>query len=162
MNQTIDLYSTGNPSVSIRTGLLPERKKASSSGQRCALRPQTAMMLYSIIEVEDQALKDRLAVTCDNQPFIAKRLTCCSFSPITSAGTTHTAPVGQSALRSAQRRNAPSGEGDLLWRAATLIAAQTAVIAAESLGIGSCYIGDIIRQYGLTAKYSACRNTSRR
>ena len=29
------------------------------------------MMLYSIIEVEDQALKDRLAETCDHQPFIA-------------------------------------------------------------------------------------------
>ncbi len=28
-----------------------------------------------------------------------------------------------------------------------LIAAQTAVIAAESLGIGSCYIGDILEQY---------------
>ncbi|HQP46077.1 MAG TPA: nitroreductase family protein, partial [Flexilinea sp.] len=30
-----------------------------------------AMMLYSIIEVEDQALKDILAESCDHQPFIA-------------------------------------------------------------------------------------------
>ena len=30
------------------------------------------MMLYSIIDITDQALKDRLAVTCDDQPFIAK------------------------------------------------------------------------------------------
>ena len=29
-------------------------------------------MLYSIIEVESQKLKDKLALTCDNQPFIAK------------------------------------------------------------------------------------------
>ncbi len=28
-----------------------------------------------------------------------------------------------------------------------LIAAQTAVIAAESLGVGSCYIGDILEKY---------------
>ena len=28
--------------------------------------------LYTIIDVTDQALKDTLAVTCDNQPFIAK------------------------------------------------------------------------------------------
>ena len=28
-----------------------------------------------------------------------------------------------------------------------LIAAQNAVTAAESLGIGSCYIGDILEQY---------------
>jgi FMN reductase (NADPH) len=30
------------------------------------------MMLYSIIEVADQAIKDKLVQTCDNQPFIAK------------------------------------------------------------------------------------------
>ena len=41
---------------------------------QAAMRAPTAgnMMLYTIIEVEDQTLKDRLAVTCDNQPFIAK------------------------------------------------------------------------------------------
>ncbi len=38
-----------------------------------ALRSPTAgnMMLYSIIDVTDQAIKDTLARTCDNQPFIA-------------------------------------------------------------------------------------------
>ena len=37
---------------------------------QAAMRAPTAgnMMLYSIIEVEDRALKERLAVTCDNQP----------------------------------------------------------------------------------------------
>ena len=29
-------------------------------------------MLYSIIEVSEQAIKDTLARTCDNQPFIAR------------------------------------------------------------------------------------------
>jgi FMN reductase (NADPH)/FMN reductase [NAD(P)H] len=39
-------------------------------------------------------------------------------------------------------------EGDLFLAACdTLIAAHTAVIAAEALGIGSCYIGDILEQY---------------
>ena len=39
-----------------------------------AMRAPTAgnMMLYSIIEVADQKLKDRLAETCDHQPFIAR------------------------------------------------------------------------------------------
>ena len=38
-----------------------------------SLRAATAgnMTLYTIIDVTDQALKDKLAVTCDNQPFIA-------------------------------------------------------------------------------------------
>jgi len=41
---------------------------------KATLRAPTAgnMMLYSIIDVTDQSLKDRLAVTCDNQPFIAR------------------------------------------------------------------------------------------
>ena len=41
---------------------------------QAAMRSPTAgnMMLYSIIDVQEQALKDRLAITCDNQPFIAK------------------------------------------------------------------------------------------
>ena len=28
--------------------------------------------LYTILDITDQAIKDRLAVTCDNQPFIAR------------------------------------------------------------------------------------------
>ena len=41
---------------------------------KATLRAPTAgnMMLYSIIDVTDQPLKDRLAITCDNQPFIAR------------------------------------------------------------------------------------------
>ncbi len=39
-------------------------------------------------------------------------------------------------------------EGDLLLACCdALIAAHTAVVAAEALGIGSCYIGDILEQY---------------
>ena len=41
---------------------------------QATLRAPTAgnMMLYSIIDVTDQSIKDKLAVTCDNQPFIAR------------------------------------------------------------------------------------------
>lgn len=96
-----------------------------------------AMMLYSIIDVTDQELKEKLAVTCDNQPFIAK------------------APLVLIFLADYQRwydsfcyedcNPRTPGEGDILLACAdSLIAAQNTVVAAESLGIGSCYIGDII------------------
>ncbi len=40
------------------------------------------------------------------------------------------------------------GEGDLMLACCdALIAAQTAVIAAEALGVASCYIGDIMENY---------------
>ena len=41
---------------------------------KATFRAPTAgnMMLYSIIDISDQALKEKLAETCDHQPFIAK------------------------------------------------------------------------------------------
>jgi FMN reductase (NADPH) len=95
------------------------------------------MMLYSIINISDQAIKDQLAVTCDNQPFIAK------------------APLVLLFLADYQRwfdtfceegcDPRKPGEGDLLLAFAdAIVAAQNTVVAAEAFGIGSCYIGDII------------------
>ncbi|MEE8392391.1 MAG: nitroreductase family protein, partial [Anaerolineae bacterium] len=39
-----------------------------------AMRAPTArnLMLYSIIEITDQTIKEKLAKSCDNQPFIAQ------------------------------------------------------------------------------------------
>ena len=41
---------------------------------KATLRAPTAgnLMLYSILEITDQPMKDKLAITCDNQPFIAR------------------------------------------------------------------------------------------
>ena len=41
---------------------------------QCAAQAPTAgnQQLYTILDITDQALKEKLAVTCDNQPFIAK------------------------------------------------------------------------------------------
>ena len=95
--------------------------------------------LYTILDITDQALKDRLAETCDHQPFIAGAemvLIFCAdcrrwFDAYVEAGCTPRRP----------------GAGDLLLAVDdAVIAAQNAVTAAESLGIGSCYIGDIMEQ----------------
>lgn len=39
-----------------------------------ALQAPTAgnQVLYTILDIEDQAIKNKLAVLCDNQPFIAR------------------------------------------------------------------------------------------
>ena len=93
--------------------------------------------LYTIIDVTDQAIKDRLVDTCDHQPFIATAkmvLIFCAdcrkwYDAFIAAGCEPRAP----------------GVGDLLLAVSDAnIAAQNAVTAAESLGIGSCYIGDIM------------------
>jgi nitroreductase len=104
------------------------------------------MMLYSIIEVEDQSLKDKLAVTCDNQPFIATApyvlLFLADYQRWIDLFDWSGAP--QACFEKGHSPRQP-GEGDLMLACCdALIAAQTAVIAAESMGIGSCYIGDIM------------------
>ncbi|HET6352359.1 MAG TPA: nitroreductase family protein [Coriobacteriia bacterium] len=96
------------------------------------------MMLYSIIEVEDPELKARLAVTCDDQPFIATAPWVLVFLADFQKWTDLFDAAG------VENRRTP-GPGDLLLACSdALIAAQNAVVAAESLGIGSCYIGDVL------------------
>lgn len=112
------------------------------------LRAPTAgnMLLYSIIEVEDQSLKDRLAVTCDDQPFIATAPWVLLFVADYQRWLDFYAFCDvESVCREKGITPRQPGDGDLLLASCdALIAAQTAVIAAESLGIGSCYIGDIL------------------
>ena len=111
-----------------------------------ALRAPTAgnMVLYSIIEVSDQAVKDRLASLCDDQPFIATAPWVLLFVADWQKWTDLFAASGVADIEADAPRT-HVGPGDLMLACAdAVIAAQTAVIAAESLGIGSCYIGDII------------------
>ena len=71
MNPTIDLIMHRRSVRSYDPTPLSQEDK--DTILQAAMRAPTAgaMMLYSIIEVEEQALKDRLAETCDHQPFIA-------------------------------------------------------------------------------------------
>jgi nitroreductase len=107
------------------------------------------MMLYTIIEITDQAIKDRLAVTCDNQPFIAKAPWILLFLADYQRWFDYYRFSGVE--KKCVEKNIPfrkPGVGDLMLACCdTLIAAQTSVVAAESLGIGSCYIGDILERY---------------
>ena len=105
----------------------------------CAVNAPTAgnQQLYTILDIKNKELLERLSVTCDNQPFIKEsKLTlifCADFrkwyDAFSFAGCTPRKP----------------GEGDFLLAVNdAVIAAQNAVTAAESFGIGSCYIGDIM------------------
>jgi len=118
---------------------------------QAALRAPTAgnQMLYSILEIKDQGLKDRLAVTCDNQPFIAKAPLVLVFLADYQRWFDFFRHSGVEALcRSMGVPFRAPEEGDLMLALSdALIAAQTAVLAAESMGVGSCYIGDIMENF---------------
>lgn len=149
MNETIELLMNRR---SVRTySDKPIADDAKQTIFDCAMRAATAgnMMLYSMIEVSDQQMKDQLAVSCDNQPFIAKAplvvLFAADFQRILDLYKFSGAEKW--AEEQGKKFRLPE-EGDLfLAMNDSLIAAQSAVTAAEALGIGSCYIGDIMEQY---------------
>ena len=93
--------------------------------------------LYTMIRVTDPEKKHALSISCDHQPFIEEAdlvLVFCAdclrwYRAYEEAGIVPRKP----------------GEGDLMLAVCdALIAAQNAVTAAQALGIGSCYIGDIM------------------
>lgn len=116
-----------------------------------AMRAPTAgnMMLYSIIQVEDQHKKELLSITCDNQPFIANAPLVLVFVADYQKWYDYYAfnNVKNYCIENQILFTRPSEGSLFLASSDALIAAQNAVIAAESLGIGSCYIGDIIENY---------------
>ena len=140
MNETIkQLWSRKSVRAYADREITQEEKNAILDA---AIQAPTAgnMTLYTILDITDQKIKDRLAVTCDNQPFIAKAklvlIFCADYRRWYDIFCKYEDEVRKPAV------------GDLfLAQADTLIAAQNAVVAAESLGIGSCYIGDITENF---------------
>lgn len=101
--------------------------------------------LYTIINVTDQNLKEKLAKSCDNQPFIAKAPLVLVFCADCRKWYNTFLEYGCNPRK--------LGVGDLMLAVSdTNIAAQNAVVAAHSLGIGSCYIGDIMENAELQRK----------
>lgn len=93
--------------------------------------------LYTIIDVTDGAEKEELSELCDHQPFIARAPVVLVFCA--------DCQKWLSAYRAAGLDPRAPGMGDaLLAMADAVIAAQNVVVAAEGLGLGSCYIGDIL------------------
>ncbi|AEC03001.1 nitroreductase family protein [Parasphaerochaeta coccoides] len=117
--------------------------------KEATLRAPTAgnMVLWSVIDVQDPERKKALSVLCDNQPFIAKAPLIWVFLADTQKWIDGF-ESGDSRGKSPDTPWRAPGWGDLhLCMQDAIIAAQTAVIAAESLGLASCYVGDIIENY---------------
>jgi len=138
--RSIRLYTKEPLSDDERQQILQATMRAPTAGN---------MMLYTIIEVTDQKIKDTLSKTCDDQPFIATAPWVLVFLADYQRWYDYFKFSGvetKCAERQVEFRRPQ--EGDLMLAISdTVIAAQTAVMAAESLGIGACYIGDILERY---------------
>jgi nitroreductase len=149
MNETLGVILNRKSIRQFLRKPVPQEVKTEIIG--ATLRAPTAgnLMLYSIIEVDDQAAKDTLAVSCDHQPFIARAPWVLLFLADYQRWFDYfqLCGTGEFARRARLPVRKPA-EGDLMLACCdALIAAQTCVIAAESCGLGSCYIGDIMENY---------------
>ena len=119
--------------------ILPEARQAILEA---AVQAPTAgnQQFYTILDITDPKLKEALVHSCDEQPFIAEGKLVLIFCA--------DCRKWYEAFRAGGCEPRKPGVGDLLLAVSDAnIAAQNAVVAAESLGIGSCYIGDIMENY---------------
>ncbi len=104
-----------------------------------AMQAPTAgnQQLYTILRITDPEKKHLLSISCDHQPFIEQAGLVLIFCA--------DCLKWYNAFRAAGCEPRKPDAGDLLLAVSDAnIAAQNAVMAAEALGIGSCYIGDIM------------------
>ena len=137
MNEIVKQLS-GRKSVRVFEQRKITREEKNTILEAAVMAPTAGnQQLYTILDITDQSLKEELVKTCDNQPFIAKAdmvLIFCAdcrkwYDAFVHAGCKPRTP----------------GVGDLMLAVTdTAIAAQNAVTVAWSLGIGSCYIGDVM------------------
>ena len=129
--KSVRVYEDRAIEAEVKTAILEAAIQAPSAGN---------MALYTILDITDPEMKRKLSVSCDNQPFIATApmvlIFCADYRRWYDVFCAHVEEVRK------------PGMGDLfLAQADTLIAAQNAVVAAHSFGLGSCYIGDITENY---------------
>ena len=126
--KSIRVYSDREIGNEEKTAILRAAAEAPTAGNQ---------QLYTILDITDQSLKEKLVETCDHQPMIAQAKLVLIFCADCKKWYDAYLAVGCETRK--------PGVGDLLLACSdAMIAAQNAVTAAESLGIGSCYIGDIM------------------
>lgn len=126
--KSVRVYTEEEISAREKESILNAALQAPSAG---------CQLLYTILDITEQEKKEKLAQLCDHQPFIAKAKLVLVFCA--------DCRKWLSFYEEAGLKPRVPGAGDLLLAVEdALIAAQNAVMAAESLGIGSCYIGDVM------------------
>ena len=137
MNEILEsLYRRKSVRAFTEEQISPEDREAIL---QAALQAPSAgcQLLYTILDITDQEKKEKLAELCDHQPFIAKAKLALVFCADCRKWLSFYREAGLSPRE--------PGAGDLLLAVEdAIIAAQNSVTAAESLGIGSCYIGDVM------------------
>ncbi|MDA3846456.1 MAG: nitroreductase family protein [Vallitaleaceae bacterium] len=142
MNKTIELLNNHKSIRKFNELLItPEEEQAII---HASMRGATAgnMMPYSIIKIRSKETLAKLADSCDHQPFIESAALALLY--VVDNSKWHRLFELRDIKSTYTNYEGPVISDMILGMQDTMIAAQNAVIAAESLGIGTCYIGDIL------------------
>ena len=129
--KSVRVYEDRPIEADVKNAILDAAIQAPSAGN---------MSLYTILDITDPAIKAALAKSCDNQPFIAT-------APLVLIFCADYRRWYDTFCRYEEQVRKPHMGDLLLAEADAIIAAQNAVVAAHSLGLGSCYIGDITENF---------------
>ena len=128
--KSVRVYTVQAISAEMKNSILQAAMEAPTAGNQ---------QLYTILDITSQELKETLSETCDHQPFIASAQMVLIFCA--------DCQKWYDAYQAGRCLPREPEAGDLMLAVTDAsIAAQNAVTAAHSLGIGSCYIGDIMEQ----------------
>ncbi len=116
--------------------------------KKATLQAPTAgnLTLYSIIEIENPSIKEKLSVLCDNQPMIKKAPHVWVFLADFNRWLKYFKLSNTETKTNTKIRKVNVGDLHLALQD-SIIAAQSATVAIDELGYGSCYVGDIIENY---------------
>ncbi|NBK91208.1 nitroreductase [bacterium 1XD21-13] len=154
-----DMNYNGNPVLQIITqrsslrkfSSVPLTKAEEEAILYAAMRAPTAanLMLYSILIVRDKEVKKKLSVSCNQQAWIETAPFLLIFLADMQRLEDFYAycKVAEKCEELGLSYTAPGEQNLLLASCDALLAAQNAVLAAESMDIGSCYIGHIMDHY---------------
>ena len=135
-NSTLDLISRHGSVRKYRPDPVPVEtiEAIVSAAQRTST--SSNMQAYSVVAVMDATKRARLAELCGNQEHIAQ-------APVFLAWCADLARLDRACELRGYTQETGYVENFLIAAVDAVIAAQTAALAAESLGLGICYIGSI-------------------
>jgi FMN reductase (NADPH) len=105
-----------------------------AAGQRAST--SSNLQAYSVVAVTEAAKRERLTGLCGNQRFIAE-------APVFLVWCTDLARIDRACQLRGYEQDTRYLESFLIAAVDTTLAAQNAALAAESLGLGICFIGSI-------------------
>ena len=143
MNETVELIESRFSVRVFEKAPVPEETVRKL--KELTLRAPSAgnMLLYTVLEVKDQGKKEKLARLCDNQIMIAHAPLVWLFLADNSKWERYFDLSCSDKKTGTARRKAGFGDLHLTMQDA-IIAAENCAIAAQALGLGSCFIGDVI------------------